>query len=162
MNIYFKIFPHRDVLNKDPKEAKKIKGFIVECGYGCRRAYMCPHSHKCKYRPRYKWHNFSVNVSRFLLYRFHINFNFPIYFQKHGTDLSGTTMCPHNVPRLYTCWDCIYSCGDRECSNKKRLEMIDAGRWKELDDPNNTRICKLFEANKYADKYDRKTGEHIF
>ena len=29
----FRVFPYRDLMNKDTKDRKKIKGFIVDCRY---------------------------------------------------------------------------------------------------------------------------------
>lgn len=164
----FKIIPNRDFMNKDPKMRKKIKGFIVECGYSCHISFWCPKGSKCKYRATYKWHNFSVNFSRFFYRHFNINFRLPIYFQRHRVDLSGTTKCPHQMPRLYTCWDCEYhdGCIDGRCLNEMHAEMIKQGRHYEIlypyDDVIHRKMCKLFKPNEYCQKYNRKTGEIIY
>lgn len=161
----FRIIVRHDILNKDPKERKKIKGFIVECGYNCQSSCWCPHGMMCKHRAKYRWNNFSVSVSNFLYRKFHIDFHFPIYFQKHSVDLSGTTKCPHQIPRLYTCYDCEYSRGDRVCGNKVHNEMAKQGRASEIkypyDDYAHRRMCKLFKPNPYCNKYDKNTGEFL-
>lgn len=161
----FRIIPYRDRMNKDPNKRKKIKWFIVESGYRCRKSYSCPHGSKCKYHSKYTWHNFSVNVSRFIYRKFHVEFHFPIYFQKHGSDLSGTTRCPYEMPRMYDCYDCEYSRGYRECGNEVRHDMIKDGKYSEIQSPSDdytySIVCKLFKPNDYCQKYDKKTGEII-
>lgn len=162
--MMFKIFPHRDLLHKDPEQRKKIKGLIVECGYSCLSSCWCPHRYECKHRSKYRWHNFSVSFSNFLYRHFDIEFHFPIYFQKHAVDLSGTTKCPHQIPRIYTCYDCEYG-GDKICTNEVRHAMIKEGKYSELlypkDDHVHRRMCKLFHPNDYCQRYDKYTGEYL-
>lgn len=164
----FKIIPNLDFMNKDPEKRKKIKGFIVECGYSCHISFWCPNGSKCKYKSTYRWHNFSVNFSRFLYRHFNINFHLPIYFQRHRVDLSGTTKCPYQMPRLYTCWDCEYhdGCIDGRCLNEMHAEMIKQGRQSEIlyprDDVIHRKMCKLFKHNEWCQNYDKNTGEIIY
>jgi hypothetical protein len=44
------------------------------------------------------------------------------------------------------------------CSNKERRNVD----WKESRHPTNPQICKFFEKNEWADKYDKATGEMIY
>ena len=157
----FKVIPYRDLMNHDPEKCKKIKWLIIECGYSCNNSCWCPHGRECKYKSKYRWHNFSLSVARFFECHFHI------YFQKHSVDLSGTTRCPHQMPRLYTCWDCEYNdgCVDGNCLNEMHSEMIKQGRHSEIlypyDDLIHRRMCKLFHPNDYCQKYDKNTGEYL-
>lgn len=161
----FKVIPYRDLMNHDSEKRKKIKGFIIECGYSCNNSCWCPHGNKCRYKSKYRWHNFSVSVSRFFELHLHIRFHFPVYFQKHSVDLSGTTKCPHQVPRMYTCHDCEYSRGYSGCGNEVRHAMIKNGKYSEIeypiDDFVHSRVCKLFKHNEYCQLYDKNTGEYL-
>lgn len=158
-----KVFFSRDLMGERKKNGKfKIDGIIVEHGYDCLNSCWCKHGAECKYRGRYRFHNACVAIQRFFQYRLGWKwFRIPFYFQTHSSDLSGTIRCPHHMPRRKDCWHCVYSCGDRNCRNKERAELIREGRFKELDCEERCR-CKLFEPDEWFDKYDRKTGDTIF
>lgn len=159
----FKVRFFHDLLNDDPKLRKKIKGLHVEIGYNCSNGCYCDCGYKCKHRSNYKWHNFWVEVSLFLRRKFNIDWHNPIYITKHYVDLSGTSKCPFKKERMYHCIHCKYQAGYDEymkglCSNKGHRDTP----WRERRHPTNPQICKFFEKNEWADKYDKDTGETIY
>lgn len=160
----FKIMRSYDWRYDNPIVEKRYRGWIIECGYNCRNSCWCEYASKCKHKSSYKWHNFSVSVRTFFKYRLNIDFRFPIYFQRHSVDLSGTTKCRYNVPRHYTCHDCNYSRGYRECANTERHKMMDEGRFEELEVPNERYAlrCTLFDPNQHFIQYDKNTGEYLW
>lgn len=156
----FKIQFTHDIMNKDPEKRKKITGIHVIHGYHCLDSCWCDCGHKCKYRKGFKFHNFSVAVHRFFEYRLHIELPHLFYIGKCITNLSGTAKCPFHKSRRYTCFDCKYQYGDRNCSNEKYHNAS----WKESrpDDPEwSNGKCKFFEKNEWADDWDRKTGKRF-
>jgi len=159
----FKISFTRDLLNDDPKKRKRITGIDIRHGYNCRASTWCNCSNKCKHKSNYKFHNWSVRVHRFFEYKLHIKLPHLLYIGKHSVDLSGTTKCPFNKSRYYTCWDCKYSDCDPDgvCLNEERnntpveeRKIIDPD-WGEYGK------CKFFEKSEWADNWDRNTGERI-
>ena len=156
--MYFNAFFRHDLMNKDPKLRKKIKGITFEIGYYCKQSCDCCHGYECKYRPDYRYHNWSINVRRWIREKTGLDINFPWYFQRHRVDFSGTTMCPYKMDRIYTCYDCLYSAGIRECSN----EMYRSSSWKDCHDEDTpVGRCKFFEVDPMYANYDKKTGEII-
>jgi len=138
---------------------------IIEVGSYCRDSCMdCPNGSRCKYRKNfYGYHNFLVRIHNFFEYRFKIKLPHILpYLQKHSTKLSGTTKCPYRISRIYTCWDCEYQYGDKECSCYERYELIKNGKWKECEDPDKMPKCKFFSKNKYCDNYNPVTGDIIY
>ena len=159
----FKVRFSRDLLNDNPELRKRINGLHVEIGYNCSNGCYCDCGYKCKHRNNYRWHNFWVEVSRFLYRKFNIDWHNPIYITKHYVDLSGTPKCPFKKERMYSCIHCKYQAGYDEymkglCSSKEHRETPR----KESRHPTNPRICKFFEKNNWADKYDKATGEMIY
>ena len=163
----FKISFDRDLLNNDPKKRNKITGLIITCGYHCSNSFRCKCGSKCKYRKGFTFHNWSVGVHRFFEYRLHIKLPHLLYIQRQYTDLSGTTKCPFQMERIYTCFDCKYHAGFDEymkgiCGNKERHRLVEERKWEELDVPDVPYRCKLFEKREWADKFDKNTGETLF
>jgi len=160
----FKISFSRDWLNDDPKKRKRIKGLHIEYGYYCLSCSSCDCMSKCKYKGGFKFHNWSVKVHRFFEYKLHIKLPHLLYISKHSVDLSGTTKCPFNKSRRYTCWDCQYCDGDPDgvCLNKERNETPVKER--DFDDPDWGKYhrCKFFKKTPWADNWDKNTGERIF
>lgn len=157
-----KIFFSHDLMNKDPEKRKKIQSLIIEAGYECSHSCWCKYGATCKYRGNYRFHNACVAISTFFRYRLGWKwFKIPFYFQRHHSDLSGTTKCPHQLPRHKDCWRCIYHRDIRECDNKQRLQMIKEGRRSELACEDRCR-CSLFEPVEWFDEYDHKTGDMIY
>lgn len=156
-----KVWFHRDLMNKDPKERKKIKGIIFEMGYECGHSCWCEYGSKCKYRGSYRFHNACVSITNFFHYTLGWKwFHIPFYFQRHHSDLSGTTKCPKGVPRVKNCWHCE-SCAGDFCNNKKRNEMLREGKFKELEGET-TRACILFSPDDSFFNYDKTTGDYIY
>lgn len=139
---------------------------MITYGYQCGDRSSCDCACKCKHRPNYRFHNCSVAIRRFFEYRLHIKLPQLIYFNKKWVKLSGTTKCPFNKPRRYTCHDCKFQNGYDEyynglCSNKDYIRLNKEGRSKEHDVKGQS-YCKFFEKNEWADKYDKDTGETIW
>lgn len=144
-------------------QSSKINGIIITCGYYCGNSCWCQFGSKCKYRKGFGFHNFCVHLSDWTFRHFGFRLRFPWYFQKFYTDLSGTIKCPYKVPRVYTCWECEYGqMISRECTNPNRYEIIQAGRYHEIEEPFGTRRCKLFKMSDHIKGYDSKTGEWVY
>lgn len=158
-----KISFSRDLLGPIDENGKyKIDGILIEHGRDCWESCWCKYGAKCKYRSKYRFHNMCACINRFFQYRLGWRwFRIPIYIQSHSSDMSGTTLCPHHMPRVKTCWSCTYSCGDRECRNKLRNKLIREGKFEELE-CGESRRCKLFEPDDWFERYDRKTGDVLF
>jgi len=159
---YFNAFFQHDLMNKDPEKRKKIKGIIFETGYCCKHDYECPHGRDCKYRARYKYHNWSVNVRNWIYHKTGIDIKFPWYFQRHRVDFSGTTMCPYKMPRMYNCYQCKHLGNVPQaefgigCTNDDYIHSS----WEDCHDEDTPHgRCKFFEVDPYYENYDRKTGE---
>lgn len=137
------------------------KGKFLSIIYGaeCTSSSVCKHRKKCKYRLRFRLHNIMVEVRNFFRFRLHINLPFLLYIGKDKRDLSGTTMCPHNMPRRYTCYDCEHSipctrgCAIPFSERQDTLEDPDWGKWER---------CILFKKSAIADCWDKNTGEWDF
>lgn len=157
-----KIFFSRDYTGERKNGKFPIRGITVEHGYNCRYSYDCPYGSDCKYRGSYRFHNLMVKINTFFRYKLGWkSFHFPIYFQRHDSDLSGTTTCPKHLPRRKDCYRCKYSAGIRDCANKERHKLIQEGRYRELECEDRGR-CKLFEPDSWFDNYDKKTGDPIY
>jgi len=161
----FEIFFDRDIMNNDPKKRNRIKGIVIRHDYYCYSSCWCDCRDKCKYsKGGFRFHNFSVAVHRFFEYRLHIKLPYLLHISKLHTDLSGTTTCPFNKTRRYTCWDCEYSDGniDGMCLNEERNNTPIKER--ECNDPvwGNHGKCKFFEKTEWTDDWDEETGKHIF
>lgn len=157
----FKIFFSRNLMGDTPRERNKITGIHIRYSYQC-TCFDCEHFRKCKYRKSCKFHNWSVGVHRFFEYKLHIKLPHWLYIDKLFTDLSGTTTCPFNMPRQYTCHVCKYQAGYDEhmkglCNNEDYINST----WSESH-IDGSPYCKFFEKDDWADKYDKKTGEVIF
>lgn len=150
------------VLSKRKMPEYMHSSLLITCGYGCINASQCDKSNKCKYRDKYRFHNFSVKLSRFFK-KFNIDFHLPVYIQRYHVELSGTTKCPYNKDRMYSCLNCIYGSDYPICSNIKRNHIIDSGNLSAIsyDDPDKSMRCKLFEPNEDYYYYDGVTGEYL-
>lgn len=134
--------------------------------YNCMDGIECDCRSKCKHRGGYKFHNWSVSVHRFFEYRLHIKLPHLLYICKKDAHLSGTTKCPFNKPRRYTCSHCKFQGGYDEdfnglCSNEEYIRLNKEGRSKEHNVEGQS-YCKFFEKDEWADKYDKDTGETIW
>ena len=135
---------------------------MIKIGYKCLDYIDCDKGHICKYRCTYKYHNLKIEIRKF--FKTYLHIELPIWkpiFYKDATTLSGTKKCPYNKSKHYTCYDCKYVCGDllRECSNEKRLEDIDQGKYtynKYKTDYSWEKPCRYFEKNDWADNYKDK------
>lgn len=162
--MYFKIIPIPDFNNPDKELQKKTKYYKIEIGYNCSNSCVCDCRDKCRYNAKYTWHNFIVSIRRFFYRKFNIELGrLPFYFERHYTDLSGTTTCPFKKERMYSCIHCSYHAGFDEymkglCSNKERTDST----WKDTQHPSQPVVCKYFKKNNFADNYDKKTGDMIF
>lgn len=154
----FKISLTKDI------NTQKTTGIIITHGYICSCYYHCDKGVKCKYRSKgYKFHNWSVGVHRFFSRYLHIELPYWLHINKQWSNLSGTTKCPYNKSRYYSCWDCTYNGGeiDGSCFNEDYTSSsFDDTR---ADDPDwgSHGRCKLFDKNDWCDKYDKNTGEFI-
>lgn len=117
----FKVSLIRDILNHDATKRNKVTGVDITYGYTCQRAHECDCGEKCKYRKYCKFHNWSVAFHRFFEYRLHTKLPHLLYIKKSYTDLSGTTKCPFNKPRMYSCCDCKFNAGYM-CSNENYIK----------------------------------------
>ena len=88
-----KIFFYRDILNRDPKKRKKIKGLIINIGRRCMSSCYCDKAVYCPYRSSYKFNNLIVRLRNWFYWKFHIQVPQIIFIGKHDVDLSGTTKC---------------------------------------------------------------------
>lgn len=158
----FKIKWRKDIAFRDSKKVSKITGVTIICGYNCINSCWCQFGSKCKYRGRFGFHNFHVSLSNWTFRHFGFRLRFPVSFQKSHVDLSGTLICPYKAPRVYTCWECEYGQKYRECTNQERHEIIQAGKYHEIEEPFGTRRCKLFKLGDWVKGYDPKTGEWIW
>lgn len=146
---------------------KHFKWLVFEHGIACTECF-CPHRSKCKRNRSFKWHNFSVRVSRFLYRHFNIDWHIPITHRyKIEANLSGTPLCPCKLERRYSCWDCQYQAGIDEyckglCGCKERAEAIKNGTYDFVYDRNGESRCQYFELSDYGNRWDRRTGERIF
>lgn len=162
----FKIHFMHNMMGETPEERNKITGICIICGYECWDNQYCDCANKCKYKPRFTFHNWSVAVRRFFERKLHIKLPCWLYINKQHTYLSGTTKCPYHKERIYTCGHCKYQAGYDEnleglCGNEERLRLGREGRMAEISDYGKGR-CKLFEKADWADKYDKKTGEILW
>ena len=135
-------------------------------GYYCLDSSYCDCRNKCKHSRGFKFHNWSVNVRRFFQYRLHIKLPHILYIGKKDAWLSGTTKCPFNKPRRYTCNHCKFQGGYDEdlnglCSNEEYIRLNKEGRSMEHYVEGQS-YCKFFEKDEWADKYDKDTGETIW
>ena len=157
-----KVFFSRDYMGKRKENGKfHIRGIIIEHGYHCTNSCWCEHGATCKYRGSWKFHNACVSITRFFHYKLGWKwFHIPFYFQSHSSNLSGTTTCPHQMPRKKDCWHCEYSAGERSCRNAERIQLIREGRYKETECEEKC-CCKFFLPDEWFYKYDKKTGDTI-
>lgn len=142
---------------KTLKERNKIRGLYISYGTACTFS-RCENRDKCKYgyKPFQKWLN---NI--------HMKTDHKIIVDRPRENLSGTTKCPFNEPRVYSCFDCKYHGGYDEymkglCSNEERYALNKAKRSRETMSDDEHIPCKFFEKNEYADKFDKRTGEYIY
>lgn len=159
----FQVTWRRDLeIQQGSEKSYRITGIIVTCGYHCENSCWCRKGSQCKYGKGWRYHNFAVKLSNWTFRHFGFRVNFPWYFQRFYTDLSGTLKCPYKIPRVYTCWECEYGQKYRECTNQERHEIIQAGKYHEIEEPFGTRRCKLFKLGDWVKGYDSKTGEWIW
>lgn len=94
--------------------------------------YFCLFEHRCKYRCRAR--KFIATMRNKLKLPIFINYN-------NLKNISGTSICPHNIRRQYDCTDCtkIYydALGDGYCTKRKNKVVDDRGC--------NIRVCKFRE-----------------
>lgn len=162
----FKIQFIHNMMGKTPEERKKITGINIIHGYNCADYYYCDCANKCKYKPKYTFHNWDVAVHRFFEQKLHIKLPHWLYVERWRANLSGTTTCPFNQPRIYTCYQCKYQAGyDSDlngiCGNEERNRLNREGKGSEISEFGKGR-CKLFEKADWADKYDKETGEMLW
>lgn len=156
----FKIKFSRDMMNEDADKRNRITGIRIVHGYYCMDCCWCIHGSKCRYRKGFKFHNISVRIHNFFQYRIHVKLPHILYVGKYNTNLSGTSKCPFNMSRRYTCYDCIHCEGQDKCGNRNYIELphkdtvSDDTEWPECK-------CKFFEKSAWADNYDRKTGRML-
>ena len=160
----FKIEVSRKI-DESQKTRQKIDTIDVIFGYRC-FSYSCDCSSKCKYSRSSKIQNLITKIVRFFRDNLHIKFFKKIFILNKWTNLSGTTTCPFKKPRRYSCSECEYQAGYDEymkgiCGNKERFRLIEEGRYSEIICVEEPR-CKLFKKDKFADNYDKNTGEMIF
>lgn len=129
-------------------------------GYYCLDSARCDRKSKCKHGVGFKYHNWSVKVHKFFRYRLHIKLPYILYIGKEDAWLSGTTKCPFNKPRRYTCRHCKFKDG-WVCFNEDYIRLNKEGRSEEHEVEGQS-YCKFFEKNEWADKYDKNTGETIW
>lgn len=141
----------------------EIHWITITHGYYCLDSAYCDCRDKCKYNKGFKFHNWSVRVHNFFQYRLHIKLPHILYVGKKNAWLSGTTKCPYDKNRRHTCWQCNYHDGDPDgiCLNPKRSTL--STEELRVNDPDWGEWCRcsLFEKTKWADKYDKNTGETI-
>ena len=105
----------------------------------CKNAYQCKFGKECKFG-RFK--------SKFTKY---------VVITGERSDLSGTKLCPFEMPRLYTCWDCKFCDLDPDglCLNPNRKNEVT------YNDPcwGPHHRCAGFTPNDWCGKWDRETGE---
>lgn len=135
-------------------------GLHIEYGYECRHIN-CQCRSDCKYGKGNSLGNCLVKIRRWFEYKLNIKIPARLYVSKRFTDLSGTTKCPFKVKRHYTCIHCKYHGGfdknmDGICTNKKYIN--DPMAYSQFG----VGHCTLFEKMKWADNYDKKTGEMIY
>lgn len=164
----FKIEFSRNINGRTPEECRKIDGIDITIGYHCYNC-RCPQYNTCKYRKSFHGlHMMRYNVHRFFERRLHIKLPYVLNIHKLSSDLSGTTTCPHNEPRRYSCYDCKFCDAVDEncdvcCGNQERYLAIKEGRYTIMDDFNNGNdYCRYFEKSEYADRYDTKTGLSVY
>lgn len=147
---------YRDISNPDPKKHKRIKGLIITIGRRCISSCYCDKASKCRYRSNFQFDNYIVRLRNWIFWKFHIRVPQIIFIGKRDVDLSGTTKCPFQKPRRYTCWDCEHSYGMENCRIEWQYRKDNPDKdWKHDR-------CGSYEPNKYADCWDRKTGERIY
>lgn len=145
----------------------EIYWISITNGYNCMDSTDCNCRDKCKYcRISFRFHNWSAKVHNFFEYRLHIKLPHILYIGKKDTWLSGTTKCPFNKPRRYTCYHCKSHGGFDEyygglCSNEDYIRLNKEGRSMEHYVEGQS-YCKFFEKDEWADKYDKNTGETIW
>lgn len=149
-----------DLFKETPEERKKIVGVYIEYGYECMNTN-CYCRHKCKYCKGQRLHNLLVGIRRWFEYKLNIKIPALLYVSKRFTDLSGTTKCPFKVERRYSCVHCKYHGGFDDymegiCTNKKYIN--DPMKYCQFG----VGHCTLFQKAKWADNYDKKTGEMIY
>jgi hypothetical protein len=126
----------------------------IRIGYECGDRLDCDMYKKCKYKPYwYKLNNAYVEIRRFFEYRLHIKLPWPIYITGKYARLSGTSKCPYNKTRHYTCHDCDYCGGPllRECTCEERNETP----YNERPQVENKweQPCHYFKKWEFADDY---------
>lgn len=108
----------------------------------CSNYFQCKYGRDCKFN------------------RFKSKFHKHIVVQGKSSDLSGTELCPFHMPRLYTCWDCIYCNGDVDgpCLNPNRKNEMT------YNDPDwgAHHRCTGFTPDTWCNDWSRKTGERIY
>ena len=143
-------------------EFTKESGIYITYGYQCGDSSSCDCRHKCRHCGSYRFHNFSVDFHRFFEKYLHIKLPHLLHISRKWVRLSGTTKCPYNKSRLYTCWDCQYCDGDPDgvCLHPRAasrcyedLAVIDP-EW------GSHHRCKLFAPIPGAMEYDKQTGEY--
>lgn len=149
---------YRDLTNPDPEKRKKIKGLIITIGRRCLSSCYCNKASKCRYKRGHKFNNAIVRFRNFIYRKFKINLPHIIFIGPHDVDLSGTTKCPYHMPRRYTCWDCQNAYGMDNC----RIPFRDRKPLIEKTDGFSSQICGSYVPNQWADRWNRKTGEHIY
>lgn len=159
----FKIICTRDILADTPEERNKINGICIMHGYHCYQTY-CDHHYKCKYSKTSLMSKFLRKIRMFFQNKLHIKI--PIYITKCSTDLSGTTTCPFKVSRQYSCYNCTFQAGLDEnyeglCGNTEYIKQNREGRSHEHY-VHGKPYCKFFQKDKYADHYDKKTGQPLY
>ena len=140
--------------NCSTHQCENIDGIEIQYGYYCLQSF-CEARSSCKRRKGFRFHNFSVWLKRVF------GFNLPIYFTNIlQSNLSGTSLCPHSLPRQYDCWDCEFSRCDESCSNAQRSRDIDNGNYDFGDCfAFGDSKCKYFIVSDFGSNWDRETGE---
>ena len=135
-------------------------------GYNCLDSIYCDCSKKCKHLDSFRFHNWSVRFHNYFKYHLRINLPRLLYICKKPSHLSGTTKCPFNKPRFYRCHHCKYDAGMDDdyngiCSNDSYINLNKEGRSIEHYVEGQI-VCKFFDKNEWADRYDKNTGETIW
>lgn len=151
-----------DVLNPDVNLRKKIKYIQFVYKTVCSQHCECKCSNKCKYaRGGHKLEKIQVAIRQFFKYRLNIELPGKIWFCTASSDLSGTVKCPFSVPRIRTCYDCVYSTGYDICCNNARTKLIKDGKYKECVYESGSIKCKLFELDVDRARFNVTTGKRI-
>lgn len=144
-------------LIRDRDKGNRVTGIHITYGCVCNSYCYCDCRNKCKYKNGFNFHNWSIEVRRFFEYNLHIKLPNLLYISKEYIDLSGTEKCPFHRSRRYTCADCKYQLGLRNCSIPfyERKEIKEPTEWGEHY------LCGSFEKCDWADNLDKDTGKMI-